>query len=107
MARFPLGAALTRFRRDPVRQARVAYVLWLLLAVVVWNVVFDRVLVLAGRRYSYAAMNAFIAGQPPVRILPWMAAAQASAVRLASLVAVPIAVVGVVAVALASRRARA
>jgi len=37
------------------RTARVAVALWIALAVVVWNVVFDRVLVVAGRQYVYAA----------------------------------------------------
>ena len=33
----------------------VAIVLWLVFAFVVWNVVFDRIIVLAGRRYSHDA----------------------------------------------------
>ena len=37
------------------RQIAVAAVLWLTLAFVVWNVVFDRLIVLAGRRYSHDA----------------------------------------------------
>lgn len=97
-------AALQRLRRDRRRQVRLAYALWLILAFVAWNVVFDRVLVLAGRRYSHAAATAFAAGQAPVLIAPWMAHARNDAVRLASLVAGPIAVAGIAAVALASRR---
>ncbi len=37
------------------RQVIVAVILWLTLAFVVWNVVFDRLIVLAGRRYSHDA----------------------------------------------------
>lgn len=37
------------------RQVIVAVTLWLTLAFVVWNVVFDRLIVLAGRRYSHDA----------------------------------------------------
>lgn len=33
----------------------VAIALWLIFAFVVWNVVFDRIIVLAGRRYSHDA----------------------------------------------------
>jgi hypothetical protein len=41
--------------RQPVRAARMARWLWIAFAIVVWNVVFDRVLVLAGRQYVHAA----------------------------------------------------
>jgi hypothetical protein len=92
------------FRSDWRRQTTVAYVLWVLLAGVVWNVVFDRVLVLAGRRYVYAAFHAFERGGPPVLIEPWMRDARRQAVRWATLVAGPLAVAGVIAVRLASRR---
>src|SRR5258707_1364632 len=45
-----------------MRSAKVATALWIAWAVVVWNVVFDRVLVLAGRRYVYDAAMAAQAG---------------------------------------------
>jgi hypothetical protein len=35
----------------------VALALWIVLALVVWNVVFDRVLVVAGRQYVHAATD--------------------------------------------------
>ena len=41
-----------------IRQVKTAAMLWVVFAVVVWNVVFDRVLVLEGRRYVYAAATA-------------------------------------------------
>lgn len=39
----------------PARAARVARALWILWAVLVWNVVFDRVIVVAGRNAIRAA----------------------------------------------------
>jgi hypothetical protein len=41
------------------RSVVIAVTLWLVLAFVVWNVIFDRVIVLAGRRYSHDAMVLF------------------------------------------------
>lgn len=42
--------------RLPRRQAvTAAVVLWLVFAFLVWNVIFDRLIVLAGRRYSHDA----------------------------------------------------
>ena len=40
------------------RHVRMAVILWLVFAGVVWNVIFDRVLVLAGRRYAWRAYMA-------------------------------------------------
>ena len=47
-------AALRRRARD----ARIAVALWIVWIVVVWNVVFDRIIVVAGRRYVHAAAAA-------------------------------------------------
>ena len=44
------------------RRARAAFWLWIILAVVVWNVVFDRVIVVAGRDYLNTARAAANAG---------------------------------------------
>jgi len=41
--------------RDPEWAVRLATALWLIWAVIVWNVVFDQVIVSAGRRYIVAA----------------------------------------------------
>ena len=41
--------------RDPSRTVRLATALWLVWGVIVWNVVFDQVIVSAGRRYVVAA----------------------------------------------------
>ena len=83
--------------------ARLAAALWLLLAFVVWNVVFDRILVLAGRRYSYAAAMAVREGKNYLRIDDWMRPAIAHGARVASVTALGIAVFGLIAVAIASR----
>lgn len=96
--------AVTRARRRSRRLTWLALLLWMAFAAVVWNVVFDRLLVLAGRRYSYAAAVAASARRPPVLVGPWMAEAQRRAVRTSTLIAAPIAVVGAAAVALATLR---
>jgi hypothetical protein len=86
-------------------KTRLAIVLWLILAFAVWNVIFDRVLVLAGRKYVHDAAVASRAGsyqtidsamRPAIRRGFW----------LASAVAVPIALFGTVAATLADRRHR-
>lgn len=92
------------FRSDRRRQTTVAYVLWVVLAGVIWNVVFDRVLVLAGRRYVYEASRAHDNGGSAVLIDPWMHDARRRAVRLATLAALPVAMVGMIAVRMASRQ---
>jgi len=88
------------------RRARLAAALWLVLAFLVWNVVFDRILVLAGRRYSYEATVAVRERGTYLRIDDWMQPAMAHGLWTASAVAIAIAVVGVAAVVMASRRAR-
>ena len=85
--------------------ARLAAVLWLVLAFLVWNVVFDRTLVLAGRRYSYAAAMAVRQGHY-LKIDDWMRPAASHGVRVATLAALAIAAFGLVAVALAQRAER-
>jgi hypothetical protein len=44
--------------RQPRPAARIARALWIAWAVIVWNVVFDRVIVVAGRNYVAAAGRA-------------------------------------------------
>jgi len=41
--------------RQPARTARLARALWIVWAIVAWNVVFDHVIVSAGRQYIVAA----------------------------------------------------
>ena len=63
---------------------RWAIVLWAAFAFAVWNVVFDRVLVLAGRRYVYAAAVSANQSHTYLRIDDWMRPAIARGVWLAS-----------------------
>jgi hypothetical protein len=83
--------------------AKLAGALWLVLAFVVWNVVFDRVLVLAGRRYTHVAATATREGHPYVLINDWMRPAVSYGVRVASVTAIGIAAFGLIAVVVASR----
>ena len=70
--------------RRPARAARLARVLWVAWAVVVWNVVFDHELVVAGRRYLHAAALAAQAGEAYARIDDWMRPAVARGLWVAS-----------------------
>ena len=86
--------------REPNRAARIASVLWIVWAVIIWNVVFDHVLVVAGRWYLHAAQLAAQAGGPYARIDDWMrpavtrglwtATAAAGVVLLIGLLGVPL-----------------
>ena len=86
------------------QRAGIALALWVALAFVVWNVVFDRVLVVAGRQYVYAATRAARGSGPYVRVDDWMRPAVSRATRTASGAAVLILTIGVVACAVAARR---
>ena len=70
-----------RALREPVRAARIARALWIIWAVVVWNVVLDHVIVVAGRRYIAAAETA---GVPRANIDAFMRPAVARGLWLAS-----------------------
>ena len=70
------------------RRATVAaVVLWLVFAFVVWNVVFDRIIVLAGRRYSHDATVLYRATGQYLLIDSVMRPAVAYGVKVASAVA--------------------
>jgi hypothetical protein len=79
-----------------------ATVLWLVLAFVVWNVIFDRILVLAGRRYSYEAAITYRTTGKYLLINDVMRPAIAHGVRVASVAAVGIAVAGLVLIRVAA-----
>lgn len=79
---------------NPRRRVVTAVLLWAVFAFLVWNVVFDRIIVLAGRRYSYDATLAFRAGYY-LRIDDAMRPAIAHGVRVASIAAGLIVLVGV------------
>jgi hypothetical protein len=88
------------------RAVRVAVTLWVILAVVVWNVTFDRVIVEAGRAYIRAARESAKSGSY-LKVGDWMSAAIVHGVWLASGVAVAILAVGLAAIRAASKRDRA
>lgn len=85
-------------------RVRVAAALWMVLAFVVWNVVFDREVILAGRAYLAAAVRADADSRPPVLIAEWMRPAVTKAFWLASLAGGAVAVVGLVGVLLGARQ---
>ena len=70
---------------------------------VIWNVVFDHVIVVAGRQYLTAADFAAQTSGPYARINDWMRPAAARALWTASAVAAAILVIGLVSVRLADR----
>jgi ABC-type Fe3+ transport system permease subunit len=88
-----------------LNRPRLALVLWLVWAIVVWNVVFDRVLVNAGRDYVRTAMAAANGPGPYARIDDRMLPALTQALMAASASAVVIVLVGLLAIRLAMRRA--
>jgi hypothetical protein len=90
--------------RHPARAARVARWLWIAFAIVVWNVVFDRILVLAGRQYVHAAAIAARGSGPYLRASDWMRPAITRGLWTASAAAGAILAVGLVGVPLAARR---
>jgi hypothetical protein len=83
---------------------RVAAALWFVLAVVVWNVVFDRVLVVAGRQYVHAATLASRGSDPFLRIDDWMRPAITRAFRSASAAAGTVLAAGLGLIAVAAPR---
>lgn len=76
------------------RGVRAAAWLWILFAFVVWNVVFDRVIVNAGRDYVDAANTAAKAAAAPPRIDDAMRPAESRALWLATASAGVILIVG-------------
>ena len=92
--------------RQPGPSARLARALWIAWAVVVWNVVFDRVIVVAGRSYIVAATRHTAADPtaPPLNMDDWMVPAVNRALTVATAAAVVVLVTGLAAIAVASRR---
>ena len=86
-------------RRQPRSAVRIARALWIIWAVIVWNVVFDHVIVVAGRGYiaaadraafatphSYENMDAWM--RPAVTRGLWIATASAGAIAASGLLLV-------------------
>jgi hypothetical protein len=103
MPRTTLRSWLVVFRQ-PARASRIATALWIAWAVIVWNVVFDQVLVFAGRRYLRAAALAAQAGAPYARIDDWMRPAITNGLWTASTAAGAILLIGLLALRLAAAR---
>jgi ABC-type Fe3+ transport system permease subunit len=89
--------------RQPRRAARIARTLWIVWAVVVWNVVFDHTLVVAGRRYLFAVGTAAASHAPRVNMDDYMRPAVTRGLWLATLSASAILLVGLPAVRYAAR----
>ena len=91
--------------RQPRTAGRIARALWIAWAIVVWNVVFDRVIVMAGRTYVEAAARAAAA---PAGLFAdmddWMRPAVTRGFWLATAAGAVVLLVGVAAVSLAGRR---
>ena len=92
--------------RQPGPAARLARALWIAWAIVVWNVVFDRVIVVAGRSYIAAASRASAADPSarPLNMDDWMEPAVTRGLWMATAAAGAILVIGLAAVSLGSRR---
>jgi len=82
----------------------VAIVLWLVFAFVVWNVVFDRIIVLAGRRYSHDATVLYRSTGQYLLIDSVMRPAVAYGVKVASALAGAIVVVALLLIRVAALR---
>ncbi len=91
--------------RDPRRTVRLALVLWLTLAVLVWTVVFDRMIVVAGRQYVHDAAVSARSGSF-LLINDRMPQATSHAVRVASLASAATLASGVAAIWIAARKDR-
>jgi UDP-N-acetylmuramyl pentapeptide phosphotransferase/UDP-N-acetylglucosamine-1-phosphate transferase len=92
-------------RRAAVRLARLLWIAW---AVVVWNVVFDHVIVVAGRSYLYTAARITAessrAGHPVyAKMDDWMRPAVTRAFWTATAAAAAILVTGFAAIRAAAR----
>ncbi len=93
--------------RQPARAVRLARALWIAWAVIVWNVVFDHVIVTAGRQYIVAAQRAVrgSASAAPYfeNMDDWMRPAVTRALWTATASAAIILVIGLAAIRLAAR----
>jgi hypothetical protein len=90
----------------PARKLRVGIALWIVFAFVVWNVIFDRIIVLAGRRYVHDAAVVAHTTDRYLAIDEVMRPAVTHGVWLASSAALAIAGVGIFALLAAAARER-
>ena len=78
---------------------RLALALWIVWAILVWNVVFDHVIVVAGREYIRAAAAALSSGLPYVRMDDFMQPAVTRGLWVASASAAIVLAVGLTSLA--------
>jgi hypothetical protein len=90
--------------REPAAAARIARALWIAWAVIAWNVVFDHVVVAAGRLYVAAAAGAAALPHPRYENMDaWMRPAVERGLWTASAAALVIVSAGLVLVRAAAR----
>jgi hypothetical protein len=80
---------------------RVARALWVVWALLLWNVVFDHVIVVAGREYIGAAGRAVLQGLPYVHMDDYMRPAVTRGLWVASASAIVVLAVGLTSIAFA------
>ena len=91
--------------RQPRTSARLARALWIAWAVIVWNVVFDHEIVVAGRDYIAAARAAAGAAGPFANMDEWMRPAVTRGFWMATAAGAAVLLTGFAAVSLSSRSA--
>ena len=91
--------------RQPHTAARLARALWIVWAVIVWNVVFDQVIVRAGRAYLVAAGRASATHAARPNMDAYMRSAAERGVWIASAAGALILLTGLASVRGATRRA--
>ena len=92
---------------EAMRAARIARALWLVWAVLLWNVVFDHVIVVAGREYIVAAksvINSTANARPHPDMDDWMRPAVTRGLWIATASAGTVAVAGVALLRVAAAR---
>jgi hypothetical protein len=92
--------------RQPRVAARIARALWIAWSIVVWNVVFDRVIVVAGRQFIVAASGQAAASPagPFANMDDWMRPAVTSGFWIATAAGAAVLLTGLAAVNYAGRR---
>jgi hypothetical protein len=95
---------------QPRAAVRLARALWIAWAVIVWNVVFDHVIVVAGRNYLHAAGLAGgrlgADGRSLVLMDDWMRPAVSRGAWIASAAAGAILLVGLIAIRFGEKKSR-
>jgi hypothetical protein len=85
------------------RAVKLAVGLWIAFAVIVWNIVFDHVIVVAGRSYISAAWHAARGPGPYARMDDWMRPAVTHGLVIATLSACALLAIGFAGIRAASR----